>query len=46
MEGLTPYMLIAFILVVTRIGFGLKELLSSIKLTVPNVLGIDGLIMN
>jgi len=40
----TPYMLIAFILVVTRIPvFGLKELLSSIKLTVPNVLGIDGL---
>ena len=39
-----PYMLIASILVVTRIpAFGLKELLSAMKLTVPRIMGINGL---
>ena len=40
----TPYMLIALILVVTRIpAFGLKSFLSSAKFTVPKILGIKGL---
>ncbi|HHT48747.1 MAG TPA: L-lactate permease [Firmicutes bacterium] len=40
----TPYMLIAVILVVTRLPvFGLKDLLSSVKITVPHILGITGL---
>ncbi len=39
-----PYILIALILVATRIpAFGLKNLLSSAKLVVPNIMGIRGL---
>ena len=39
-----PYMLIAVILVTTRIpAFGLKTLLSSVKITIPRILGIEGL---
>lgn len=40
----TPYVLIALILVITRIpALGLKEILSNLTLTVPNILGIQGL---
>jgi len=40
----TPYILIALILVVTRIdAIGLKGLLSAQTITVPNILGIEGL---
>ena len=39
-----PYMLIALILVVTRIpGLGIKEFLNSLVITLPNILGIEGL---
>lgn len=40
----TPYVLIALILVITRIpSLGLKGFLSGLTLTIPNVLGIEGL---
>ena len=42
-----PYLLIALILVLTRIpGIGLKELLGSLIITLPNIIGIEGLNYN
>lgn len=40
----TPYVLIALILVVTRIpSFGLKGILAAQSITISNILGVDGL---
>lgn len=40
----TPYALIAVILVITRIpSFGLKDILASQVITIPNILGVEGL---
>ena len=42
-----PYLLIAVILVLTRIpALGIKGFLSSLVITIPNILGIDGLNYN
>jgi len=39
-----PYVLIAIILVITRVPLlGLKEMLSSLKISISNVMGIEGL---
>jgi len=39
-----PYILIAIILILTRIpALGLKSLLQSVTITVPNILGVEGL---
>ncbi len=39
-----PYVLIALILVITRIpSFGLKEILVNQKIVIPNILGVEGL---
>lgn len=44
LKAWSPYLLIAIILVVTRIpSFGLKDFLSSQEVTLNNVAGIDGL---
>jgi len=47
LKAWSPYLLIAIILVVTRIPtFGLKEVLESQKLTFPNIAGISDLTYN
>lgn len=44
LKAWTPYILIAVILVVTRIpSFGLKSLLANQVITIPNILGVQGL---
>lgn len=44
LKAWTPYILIALILVVTRIpALGLKEILANVTIGIPNVMGIEGL---